>query len=344
MNISLHWAIAWVLFGVGQFPSMTHGQDPILDSLLEIRTHVETDEELLKSLLQIGSRLGWSDQERAESYVDSAIALATDLRDLSQLGYALLQKYDLEVHTGKKVLVSLDEIQSLFDQTGDQLGVAKVYSQRAFTAETAGDFVEAMRFQTQSRQIYLELGAELELHNANVDLAGLLQSLDNHEEALAYLDQSEDYIHRNGSTENIAYFHLIKADALKRLERYDEALEENKFLREYALKHGYMADVITSGTCIGDIYMDRGDLASAEEWYEQAWADARIYEHPYHLAYVRSGLGELAIKRGEYEEAIEHFESMLTVMNSPDSRYFMNSNWRLMAKAYRGVGNMEEAY
>ena len=94
---------------------------------------------------------------------------------------------------------------------------------------------------------------------------------------------------------------LDLGQALSQLGRYDES--ESAFQKVIDLDDGVPAEIFGE---IGNLYRSKGDFESAMSWYQKQ-IDAAPTESIGHLY-----LGNIRLRRGEFDQAIAAFETALT--------------------------------
>jgi|GEM_PF-7078677 len=94
---------------------------------------------------------------------------------------------------------------------------------------------------------------------------------------------------------------------------------------------------------IGSIYMKQDKLSDAQDYLQRANDIFRSMEHPYYLMQNNLSLGEVFIKRLQYQPAIEHLEKALTSAREHDDSETVNNARKQLVIAHIKIGNAKIA-
>jgi tetratricopeptide (TPR) repeat protein len=135
------------------------------------------------------------------------------------------------------------------------------------------------------------------------------------------------------------------------LQDFSKAIEWNSMGVEAAIKAQFDDPEVESNARLnlGDNYMAIGDFDGAEEQYKIVERVVRIPKPPERLDLWRyaqhlfHSVGELCLKRDEYDKALSYANECLSLAESGKSRKYMAMGWRLRGKVYWKQGKMKQA-
>lgn len=186
---------------------------------------------------------------------------------------------------------------------GDRGINARIEEFRAWVAFSRADFAVAAQHYLNAFEAALESGqwpmAVMEIANAGASLA----ELNDHESALAYLEQGLALARAGGWPASLGICLIQAANSSRELGRLDTAagfLAEAKTVLK-PLAGGRLFAIVLQYH--GDLALARGDAVGALDWYRQFEARAHVLKSPDLISHAMRGRAQTLAKLGEYAEA-----------------------------------------
>ena len=202
-------------------------QDTFVDSLILVSSTADQDTHQVVLLTDIAWELKFSDYERAKSYTEEALMLATKLDYKKGEGLAHNFRGVIEdIHGNSQA--ALEYFQKALDirqLLGDRKGVASLYNNMGNVHENLGEYIPALNNYLQSLQIREEIGDTARAIRAYYNIAILYESMGNYPEALDYAYLFLEGTEKTADKENIANGWNVIGNIKTELDRFAEALE-----------------------------------------------------------------------------------------------------------------------
>jgi predicted ATPase len=115
------------------------------------------------------------------------------------------------------------------------------------------------------------------------------------------------------------------------------------FKHAYQLRHenGYLPEQTLNLSNLALLQIAMGDHHAARENLEHGLAIARRLRDEYGMVLIRIGLGQLALSRGRYREAIEHTDAALSLTAAAGVQQMAHARW-IRAFALAKLGSLNE--
>jgi len=268
----------------------------LLDRVIEIEPDYPLAHAELSRAL---SKLGFSADARSEA--EKALALSSTLPHEEQL---LLQAQVSETHFDWEKAIEIYRSLFVLEPRNFSFGV------RLIQAETAaGRPAMAMETVRQLRQSSLESKFETELDLAEAEAAGASSDYRREKDAA---ERAYERARRSGDRLVMARAEIIAGEAQRALGNFPQALAlwaEGK--KEFA-SIGDRGSVVRILTDEGKVYWQKGELAKAEQSYEEAMAVSRDIGDRSGLGRALAGLGQIKMFQEGPEEGWKICEQALT--------------------------------
>jgi len=289
------------------------GPDDISD--LRARLSVaSSDEERLRSLLELSDRLVRIDFHESLALASEAFAIATRLGDPSGIAISPRLKGQANEHLGNLPLALELSKESLkyFEQSGDvreainaSQTVANIY---ADLADYASSLEEHYRLESLIRE-HAPPKIEASFHN-NFGL--LWMEIGDFQRALEHLQRALEISEKHGFDILVAAAVGNIGKALFALGRPQEALQRFQRARMLSETIGYRRGVSIWSMSIGDIYRDLRELTDALSEYHRAQSIAEELGDRQNYASATGSIGMAHRELGNYTAAMDHLLQALT--------------------------------
>ena len=94
---------------------------------------------------------------------------------------------------------------------------------------------------------------------------------------------------------------------------------------------------------LGGVYLNRGHLEHAEALYRQSLETWQQFGSTYGEAFLYMNLATVALKRRQWNQAIEHLTQSQELCTQIRAEDFLAEAYRHMAEAYLGLGQVDKA-
>ena len=193
---------------------------------------------------------------------------------------------------------------ALFEQIADAHGTAEVLDIQAMIAAFQGRFREAVPLLRGVARLFEDLGKLLRVVIPRA-FGGLALAFTGEEhEGLGEIDRALDLARALGDPEAAAYCLGVRAFALSRLGRAEEARESAVEAHETGRTLGHRELVAASLFFTGLVHEATGRLGEAEAWFRQSLEAAGGI--PLFSSFAASGLARVLISRGDLGQAEQH--------------------------------------
>jgi class 3 adenylate cyclase/tetratricopeptide (TPR) repeat protein len=306
------------------------------------------------ALVRMAYASRWAhDFDRALASARQAIAVGEEADAKSALAGGLFITGLIHSSIGQ-----LDQAKDEYDRAltvsrsgGDALHWSLSLSYVGLLKNWAGEYSEASGFLSEALPIAREHNLLVPLLNSFFAYGLILTGKGHYDAALATFEEGLDLSEKVG---NEVYHHrLLNGLGWLYIELgdLDRALGLNRQSAEGARKRGDHEVIANAELNLGDIFLAKGDLASAQEYLDgvyrlvkdPATSDWQKWRYSTHLF---ASLGELWLARGDPARAREFAQQCLELATATNSRKYLVKGWRLSGKialARRQWNEAEEA-
>jgi predicted ATPase len=288
--------------------------------------------------------------ELAIEHCDRAIGLAGEIAANAIVANAYLSKSMVYAVTarlveGRAAMAQALEISAAANDIPD-LVMAKSFSGHYLNWE--GNYREAILVQAEAvdlaRQHHLTFPLFWSLWQHGVALTGngrYDDALSILEEGIVVCEKAGEEIMRHRILNTLGWVYLECGDL-------EAAVEFNRRGAEAARKRGDDETIANPELNLGDTFMAKGDLQLATEFLEGVLARVRNpttsdwmkWRYSTHLF---ASLGELALERGDRNEAHRFADECLEIATRTNARRYLVRGWRLRGRIALARGNAQEA-
>lgn len=223
----------------------------------------------------------------------------------------------------------------------DTARLAKTNNQLGVIATIQGLYLTGIEHYQLALSYYRTVNDEKGIAKALNNIGVIYTSMDNnaeaaknYREALAFNSKRNDH---TGVTLNLYNLCIIAAE----LENYKEAEMYADSLRGYQRTHGKF---ISDSPLYADIFLQKGQLDSAEYYYKKSLEEHRKELDESQVANDYIGLARLKIKQGNFDDALYNLIASEKICLSYEFNDTYLSVLSVRAEALSGLQRFEEAY
>ncbi|MEZ4827191.1 MAG: tetratricopeptide repeat protein [Bacteroidia bacterium] len=323
-----------------------HAKQPELDSLLSILDTVRTDSQRVRLL----SKLSWAvendDPQAALIHINEAITIARKADFKLGLARVLQDKaFLLWYHSGAydDALQANQEAYEIFEELGDDAGVANAYHTFANIVEMKGDLKSALSYHKKSLEIRKTLDDAITEAWSYTNLGVVYSKLGMFDSALYYkleaLHLYESLDERGGIAgvrNNMGIIYAEKGQPNKALENHLIAL---KIRKELGDKRG----ILDSYRNIGEVFQKQGDLNRALIYYQYALKIKLKSETRIEEAEMLHAIGQIKEIQGSLDEAEDNFSRALEIFRSMGNTIYTTDNLLGLGRIKKLRNNIPDA-
>jgi predicted ATPase len=250
-------------------------------------------------------------RQPAQARLELEKAIAICKRREDRLGLVasntLLAELLYQEHAYAESERTLLECIEIYESIGSPINVALVLLQLAEQTDGYGEFAKSIAYCQQGRQIMIELG-QSDLVAAWLSWESIATLRLGEVESARHLRQQSLALARETNDRTDIIWGLLEMGEIERVAGNLDLAE--KYLQECIASHEDhpMTDVLAFyHKSMGDLSLRRGDFESARRHFEESQAYAHRDYHFWCAAYATSGLGRVALAREDVAAAQEHF-------------------------------------
>ncbi|WP_372775367.1 tetratricopeptide repeat protein [Mangrovibacterium sp.] len=315
-----------------------------LESLLS----EQVGEEKILTLLQLASQTERVDTVKCFDYIRESIAIATemdrvDLIAKSNLHYAEclydLGEYSNAVPIYEKAITQYEKVDSI-----EVIG--EIYNSIGLSFYFLGEFENALESQIEAVKNFERTSDLNDLARIYCNMGMVYSQLADYDSSIQYYQKAGQIAKLLGDNERIGNSNNGVGNGHYDSGRLDSAkiyylLALKKFKQEGNDER--VAAVINN---LGNIYTEEGDsLDVALSYYGTALKIYEKYGNLRNQVYVMEGLGCLYCELGQYDKALEIFETGVNIAKKEKfGFYIIQLYYKDMAQVYEKTGQIEKAY
>jgi tetratricopeptide (TPR) repeat protein len=315
---------------------------PLLEKLLMDNEVKERNEILLLhgQIMELKGEYDLAMEEFEE--VTRRIAPGTNIRvmadTLRRMGVIDIKRIRFD-----EAMVPLQRSLRLAEEMGDEVTLADIYYDLGGIAERRGHFPEAIALFEKAGICSKKVGDRSALGRSLYGIGRVRSSLGEYPEAIGLKKEAIAVLERVGDANAMAKVYVGLGSDLRAIDQNDEGVRCLEKSIELANSIG---DVNTLGYAIANLtaeYLDRKELAKAEELMHQATRIFQKLDDQMMLATMHMYRGYLFHMRGDWDWAKEEFHSALSMLRALDAPSRMVFWLYEMALVYIEHGENEEA-
>ncbi|MCC5612212.1 CHAT domain-containing protein [Nostoc sp. CHAB 5834] len=247
----------------------------------------------------------------------------------------LFQQGNEQFHNSqyKEALQSWQQALTIYQQTGNQLQVAKTLNQLGITYFSFGKYQKAKEFHEMSLVIAKKIGSREEEAKSLNDLGNALCFLNQNQKAIEVHNQSIVIARQTGLKEEEVKSLNGLGNAYLGLQQKQKAVEFYEQSLSLARKIDYKQGEGKALNNLGNIYRYANQYEKAIVLYEQSLAIVRILKDTRTEAAALSSLGYTYTLLGQYQKSIQFNEQALAVYTKLGNR-----EGEMVSLVYLGIG------
>ena len=289
--------------------------------------------------LRLGAALMWfwhcrENKEEGSHWLNSLLALQTDQELIPEKtlvrAKALFVAGYLEKHLGEILKASelLLESQILYKELGSQgkKGYACVLFILGGVASAQGNFNLAEQYTEESLSILLAEGDRFWVSEDLAALGDIASGKHDYQRARTYYEKSLAMFKEIGDQEGTAYTLYLLGALFLDYFFVDPALEEKaralfEESREVFYKINSFGSIYMPIYFLGTYYWRQGEYAKAEAYFEEALSTGQNHGLKTTIIWSLIDLGNLALSRGDLQQAAKRFDESLAISLKGDSEF-----------------------
>jgi class 3 adenylate cyclase/tetratricopeptide (TPR) repeat protein len=321
------------------------GQDPVLDSLKLVLENAAEDTNKVNTLIEICKLQYWQSPADAIVYGNEARALSQKLG--YNKGLANAYKYIGMGHFSQgdywETVNQWQQALSAFEAINDKVGISNMLNNIGVVYNNRGDDTNALEYYLRSLKPAEEIRDTLRIVTALTNIGTIYLKKNSLDEALEYYlaalpmsEQIQDADAEGTASVNIGEIYFAK-------EAYDTALYYyEKSLVAYQVSTA--GNVPFALTCIGKVYMERGDFQTAIKFQNEAYEVAKLSDAKLEMTGALLGLAETYTHKGDLHSAILTYKRAQEIAEDIGFNYERREAYRGLADAYAELSDFDNAY
>lgn len=219
-----------------------------------------------------------------------------------------------------QALMTFNLAQSIAEQIGDRLQVARMVLLIGHVHRLQGNFAQAMEFFQKSLAINEAIEERAGIASTRIGFGLVHDAQGNYTKALEYYQKSLTIFEALDSKtaiatllNNIGNVHRSQGDYVQALKYYQKSLGISQELNH---THG----VLSSLGNIGVVYGSQGNFAKALDYYQRSLAMSEAEDDKQGIAITLGNIGVLYRKQGNYEQALDYYRKSLAKSESIEDK------------------------
>ncbi len=294
-------------------------------------------------IVEVTERVGWRlfEEGKWDTLADWLEAIPPD--ELTGQPKLILWKARILHHLNQvdQALALLAQAILAFEAGADWVALAEALVTKGMCLRLLGSYQESKEALSKARSLLLQHdGPTSVLTEARKELGITLGMFGEFGKALEELKSVLDVYEAQGDAYNIAHVHNEIGNALMALGRLAEAAVYLERARQRWLKLDNGPCLLQAMNNLGLTYYLEGDYDRAERVWREAMEKTHLEASRKHEAYLLVGLGDIRRDKGDYDVALELYQSALQVGLSLDEAYIRMYIMDAIGNTYRLMGDI----
>ncbi len=296
-------------------------------------------------LISLSREYQYTNINKSREYAESALKIAEaknihkhKVRAYHNLGglYALSGDYSSALRYDNMALLS-----SLNNRDSANLSVD--YNNVASDYFDLGEYDEAYSYFTQSYRIARANNDSLQMAIALHNVGRVFKELGQYDRALDHLNLSMAMSRRINDLEGIPYSLDEIGDVMIRKGQYDSAL--NILMRSVQLAREQKVFILEPKTLLklATVHSHAGDYKNALAYYDTTYLLHERTGNEFGIAEVELGRGQVFIKQGKYDEAMQSINSSLALAKQTNARVLEIRGYQALSGLYERRNDFQKS-
>lgn len=216
----------------------------------------------------------------------------------------ILARYNILTTDYESAEKELLKAKSIFEDTDNQIGIARVYGLQSILAERLGEYDKSMNLVKKKYQLYVELDYLEGQTHPLINISGNYLTVEKPDSALIYLKKLEK-LKSKISTSSFYFYYQNWGRYYKQVKEYEIA----KDYFEKALKVAEEEEMTDSKATIlmtmGDMYLSQGDYEKANKYANMSYAFSEVHDLIYEKKDALEVLVRIAEEQGDFLAAFK---------------------------------------
>ncbi len=329
---------------------LSHGmfaqQQKIIDSL-ETVVLKQADSLKIYTYGELIQLLVRSDIEKATSYLDKEITLATRLGKPVLLARAKMDAGNY--YSVKADFIAAEkayqEASNIYKENNDSLRLAKVYNNMSRTLFYQGNLEGALEIALEAAKINERHNpSKIELIGNYLSIGNIQSALGRYESSLAYYQKAEKIALQEATPLRLAQVRHNLGENMKWLGRYQEALpyfEQNITYYESVGNEFKLANTYNS---LGTVYFEMDSIQKSKPYFEKSYAISEKLGSQQGMAFNARNLGRISLKNKNPKKALAYYTIGMNHSITSNSKSILVADYNNVASAYVALGDYKNAY
>lgn len=321
-------------------------QQKVIDSLETVvlkqadSLKISTYSELIKILVR-------SDIEKATSYLDKEIALATRLGKPALLARAKMDEGNY--YSIKSDFIAAEkayqEASNIYKENNDSLPLAKVYNNMSRTLFYQGNLEGALKIALEAAKINERHNpSTIELIGNYLSIGNIQSALGRYESSLAYYQKAEKIALEENVPLRLAQVRHNLGENMKWLERYQEALPYFKQNITYYESVGNEFKLANTYNSLGTVYFEMDSIKKSKPYFEKSFEISKKLGSQQGMAFNARNLGRISLKNKNPKKALAYYTIGMNHSIASNSKSILVADYDNVASAYVALGDYKNAY
>lgn len=250
--------------------------------------------------------------------------------------YSLFGKLDALISNNETLI-------KLYEETGEQQGIAFCYRQSGAAYESKQKLEEALENYRKSLEIYLDLDDNKACASIRVEIGKIAQRKGDYDEAFDQYRQAIELYNRLEDQKSTSDTLQRMAKAHEECDRFEEALKYYHQALEIKEKIGDEKDIAACLHEIGNVYFLKNHFEPALEYYKRA---LELNEKADNLEGAGYSLGQIGLiyqRTGRLNDALEQYQQALEIFEKLDDPRGKGSSLHQLGRIYQDLGDRDKA-
>ncbi len=178
------------------------------------------------------------------------------------------------------------------------------------------DYPSAIKYSQASLDIAIEIDDTDDIAYGNLRLAVVYEEIDSLELSIFYNTKASKSAESLGNYVLLTYIEKTLGNIHKKLSRLDSALYHHEKAREFAILAGEQENIASTTIEIARVYLDMNQLDMAEREALNNLKVSNANSYPLQAKLAHDVLYQIAVKRGDYQTALNERNEYLTINDS----------------------------
>ncbi len=324
------------------FFNLLSAQEKEIDSLKQLLSRPENNEQKLKLLSEITDYYSLRDLDEAIIYARKGVNLAdkTGNQNWQPKFYEMKGRIHANMLQLDSASFYFNKAEKGYKKIEDKKGQATTYFKIAWVHKKKGELEQALEADLKALKLMEAIGDKLGIAGANSRLSEDVLRQGRKEDALDYAKKTIALCEENGFEEELVYAYTAAGDASIAMGNNQEAYDYFDKALKSAIAQGF------NPMSLSDFYNNHGNALKRLGKYQEALKDyketqrlAQESNYQNALNTVAANLGEINLLLGNYKEALPYQLETVQLQESSNDLTNLPENYMHISTIYEKLGN-----